>query len=124
MSKKVKIIFIALVALNILVFVVVSYLWITSDNQVEASKRIGNSQNLKVFTPSELARYNGVDPQLPIYLALDGFVYDISKGKEFYQVGGPYHDLAGKDSSKELHFAGGGIIKQKYPIVGRFETSK
>lgn len=123
MSKKVKSIFIILVALNIIILGIVSYLWIKSNLFVQAYKT-NNSKIYKVFTASELAKYNGVDPKLPIYLALDGYIYDISKGREFYQVGGPYHDLAGKDSSKELHLVGGGIIKRKYPIVGILDIAK
>jgi predicted heme/steroid binding protein len=74
---------------------------------------------LRKFTPTELKKYDGSDPNLPIYLAYNGDVYDITPGKKFYIVGGPYHDLAGKDSTKELNFAGGGIIKIKYKIIGK-----
>lgn len=75
----------------------------------------------KIFTVNELRQYNGEDPSKPIYLALDGFVYDVTAGKEFYQKGGSYHDLAGRDASQDLHLFGGGIIKRKYPIIGRLE---
>lgn len=71
------------------------------------------------FTQEELKKYDGTDPNLPIYLALDGNVYDVTKGKEFYEVGGSYHSLAGKDSSLELNIVGGDIIKRKYPVIGR-----
>jgi predicted heme/steroid binding protein len=121
MEKKAKNIFIALIALNILVLGIVGFIWFKSEMQVQAIKNTNKSHTLKVFTADTLAQFNGTDPKLPIYLALDGLVYDISKGREFYQVGRPYHDLAGKDSSKELHFAGGGIIQRKYPVVGRLE---
>lgn len=76
-------------------------------------------KDLKTFTLEELKQYNGTDPSLPIYLAYNGDVYDITAGREFYKMGGVYHDLAGKDSTKELNFAGGGIIKVKYKIIGR-----
>lgn len=79
--------------------------------------------NLKSYTPEELANFNGIDPKMPIYLALDGNVYDVSKGKEFYKLGGAYHDLAGKDSSTELHLVGGDIIKRKYPIIGKLSVN-
>lgn len=76
----------------------------------------------KVFTTEELKKYDGTDSKLPIYIALDGNVYDVTKGKEFYIPGAPYHSLAGKDSSVELHIAGGDIIKRKYPIVGKLSV--
>ena len=124
MSKKIKSVFIALIVLNCIVLGTVAFLWIKSDLQVQASKKTNQVQNVKTFTISELAKYNGIDPKLPIYLALDGYVYDISKGAEFYKVGGAYHDLAGKDSSVDLHLVGGGIIKRKYPIVGKLKIGK
>lgn len=77
------------------------------------------SQDLPAMNITELSKYDGTNPDLPIYLALDGEIYDITPGKEFYQVGGPYHDLAGKDSSTELHFIGGNIIRRKYKVVAR-----
>ena len=77
------------------------------------------SANRKTFTAEELKKYNGSDPTLPIYLSYEGNIYDVTAGKEFYQTGGPYHDLAGKDSTSEPNFAGGGIIKRKYPIIGK-----
>jgi predicted heme/steroid binding protein len=70
------------------------------------------------FTQTELSGYNGDDPSKPIYLAMDGLVYDVTPGKEYYQPGGDYHYLAGRDSSQELHIAGGVIIKRKYSVVG------
>jgi len=117
-----KTIFFALIVVNVVVLGIVGYVWIKSDMQVQASKQSSNNKNLKKFSTAELAKYNGVDPNIPIYLGLDGFVYDISKGREFYKVGGPYHDLAGKDSSKDLHLVGEGIIKRKYPVVGKLAT--
>lgn len=81
------------------------------------------ASHLKTFTSKELSTFNGVDPKLPIYLALDGNVYDVSKGKEFYRLGGPYHDLAGKDSSAELHLVGGDIIRRKYPVIGKLSVN-
>jgi predicted heme/steroid binding protein len=74
----------------------------------------------KVYTGSELQKFNGTDAKLPIYLAMDGYVYDVTNGRDFYAPGGPYHYLAGKDSSADLHIAGGSIIRAKYPIVGIF----
>lgn len=78
------------------------------------------STTLPTFTIAQLALHNGSDASLPIYIALDGYVYDVTQGKKFYQSGGVYHYLAGKDSSNTLHIMGGATIKQKYPIVGVF----
>ena len=71
------------------------------------------------FTPTKLAQFDGTDPAKPIYLGLDGLVYDVTAGKEYYDLQGRYHFLAGKDSSELLHLAGAGIIKVKYPVIGK-----
>lgn len=72
------------------------------------------------ITSEEIKEYNGTDSELPIYIALDGYVYDVSEGRKFYEEGGAYDYLAGKDSTKELSLIGGDIIKRKYPIIGTY----
>lgn len=79
------------------------------------------SSTLKIYSVANLQPFNGTDPGKPIYIGLNGLVYDVSSGQDFYQSGGPYHDLAGRDSSKELNLIGGAIIKRKYPVVGRLQ---
>lgn len=74
--------------------------------------------SLQEITKQELIRYDGSDSNMPIYIGLDGYIYDVTAGKKFYQAGAMYHYLAGKDSSKTLHILGGETIKQKYPIIG------
>mgnify|MGYP001570474240 CR=1 FL=1 len=76
--------------------------------------------DLPKYAAAALARYNGENGNLPIYIALDGYVYDVTAGKSFYVPGGTYHSIAGKDASRELHMFGGDVIKQKYPIVCMF----
>lgn len=83
---------------------------------------VANPGNLPVYTAVSLAHYDGTDDKLPIYIALDGYVYDVTSGKEFYVPGGTYHSIAGKDASQELHIFGGSIIKEKYKIVGVFSN--
>lgn len=74
---------------------------------------------MKNFTAEELKKYDGTDENMPIYMAYDGNVYDVTGGREYYRIGGSYHDLAGKDSTAQLNIAGGGIIKFKYKIIGK-----
>lgn len=77
---------------------------------------------LPSITADELSKYNGDSPDMPIYLALNGYVYDVSAGKDdFYGQGQAYHDLVGKDSSALLNIFGGEIIKRKYKIVGVYK---
>lgn len=80
------------------------------------------STNLPVFNQVTISKYNGNDANIPIYLALDGYVYDVSAGREnFYAPGESYHDIVGKDSSVLLHVFGADIIKKKYKIVGVYK---
>ncbi len=72
----------------------------------------------KVFHKADLAPFDGSDTSKPIYIGMNGLVYDTSSGRDFYKIGGVYHFLAGRDSSVELNMFGGAIIKRKYPVVG------
>jgi len=78
--------------------------------------------NLPKFSQSMLSKYNGDDPNTSIYIGLNGYVYDVTSGKDFYKTGAAYHDLAGKDSSKLLNVIGGDIIKRKYPVIGQLSN--
>jgi predicted heme/steroid binding protein len=82
---------------------------------------VANSADLPVYTTDNLAQYDGSDPNKAIYIGLNGYVYDVTPGKEFYVVGGAYHYLAGKDSSQDLNMIGGDIITRKYKVVGRLK---
>jgi membrane-associated progesterone receptor component len=55
-----------------------------------------------VFTIDELAKFNGTDSKLPIYLGVKGIVYDVSTKAEFYGVGGGYSLFSGREASRGL----------------------
>nr|POE86501.1 membrane steroid-binding protein 2 [Quercus suber] len=54
------------------------------------------------LTDAELSFYDGTDPTKPIYLALNGTIYDVSQGsgRGIYGPGGSYHVFAGKDAAR------------------------
>ncbi len=55
------------------------------------------------FTAQEVAMFDGKGPEgEPILTIIDGLVYDLQKGREFYGQGGPYHSFAGRDSTRLL----------------------
>ncbi|TFK43305.1 cytochrome b5 [Crucibulum laeve] len=64
--------------------------------------------NQRLFSERLLAEFDGTTEGKPIYLAIDGDVYDVSKGKA-YQPGGSYHILAGVDAARAF---GTGCFKQ------------
>jgi predicted heme/steroid binding protein len=88
--------------------------------QVEEQKTSKAPDILPSYSASSLAIFNGTDEAKPIYIALEGNVYDVTEGKKFYAPGGVYHFLAGTDGTTLLKVMGGDIIKKKYPVVGTF----
>lgn len=43
------------------------------------------------LSPEELARYDGSSDQRPVYVAIDGEVYDVSANRRIYGKGGSYN---------------------------------
>ncbi|XP_012681698.1 neudesin isoform X2 [Clupea harengus] len=101
------------------------------------------SKPVRLITEEELEIYDGSQDGQPVYMAIKGVVFDVTKGKEFYGKGAPYNALVGKDSTRAVakmsldpedltHDTAGltkeqlesldriftGTYKAKYPIVG------
>jgi predicted heme/steroid binding protein len=55
-------------------------------------------QNQRLFSEAGLAQFNGQNGK-PLFLAIDGDVYDVSQGKA-YQEGGSYHHFVGTDAAR------------------------
>lgn len=53
-----------------------------------------------MMTAEMLSEYDDTDPSKPIYLALMGNIYDVTKGKDYYGKDGGYHGFAGRDGSR------------------------
>lgn len=54
------------------------------------------------FTVAELKKYDGTQEDGRVLIAVNGKVYDVTKGKRFYGPGGPYAAFAGRDASRGL----------------------
>ncbi|KAF8490370.1 cytochrome b5-like heme/steroid binding domain-containing protein [Russula emetica] len=54
------------------------------------------------FTQEQLKAYDGTDASRPVYVAIKGTVFDVSRKRETYGPGGSYAVLAGKDGSRAL----------------------
>ena len=52
------------------------------------------------LTEEELLAYDGTDSSKPIYLAIDGSIYDVSTSPAFYGPGGNYHHFVGRDATR------------------------
>lgn len=92
----------------------------------QEQKKAEDAWKTRVFTAEELKKYNGKDG-MPVYVAADGIVYDLSKSK-YWKTGAhmKLHD-SGADLSKALHEQApksihkDGKILQKMPKVGVLE---
>ncbi|XP_021919132.1 membrane-associated progesterone receptor component 1 [Zootermopsis nevadensis] len=56
----------------------------------------------KDFTVEELRKYDGTGPDGRILVAVNGNVFDVTKGKRYYGPGGPYSAFGGHDASRGL----------------------
>lgn len=52
------------------------------------------------LTLEQLAAFDGTDESRPIYLAINGTIYDVTVGRRIYGPGGSYHWFAGCDASR------------------------
>lgn len=69
--------------------------WI--DHRYLKHRALGQKVDLSL---EELALYNGSDPRLPIYVAINGTVYDVTSSSRIYGPNGPYHAFSGKDGAR------------------------
>ncbi|PNY13911.1 neuferricin-like protein, partial [Trifolium pratense] len=61
---------------------------------------INNTSQQRLFSTQELSLFNGTDQGLPILLGILGSVFDVTKGKTHYGLGGGYNHFAGRDASR------------------------
>ncbi|KAI0541333.1 hypothetical protein GGR58DRAFT_16500 [Xylaria digitata] len=52
------------------------------------------------LTPAELATYDGTDETKPLYLAINGTIYDVSSNRRTYGPDGSYRYFAGADAAR------------------------
>ncbi len=100
------------------IILAISVVLIVGAKNIHKTPSVSVRGDLPTFTRDALKQFDGTNESLPIYVALDGYIYDVTAGASFYKPGGTYHSIAGIDATRELHIFGGAIIKEKYPIVG------
>ncbi|XP_053166127.1 neudesin isoform X2 [Hemicordylus capensis] len=75
-----------------------------SEQELRFQQPVPRKRPVRLFTESELARYNGQEENQPIYLAVKGVVFDVTSGKE--------------EELQSLDETFNNVYKAKYPIVG------
>ena len=88
----------------------------TLNTKINNNNAIGVTQNLKVFTATELAKYNGLNGE-PAYVAVDGLVYDLSA---VFRNGDHHGFSAGQDQSLAFHSHHDSQILNRFTVVGRY----
>lgn len=68
-------------------------------NNLNLDTVIDKNNKVKVYSPEELAHYNGLKIK-SLYLAVLGTVFDVTKGKKHYSKRASYHYFIGKDGSR------------------------
>ena len=89
------------------VCVVLVYLYFRSSTSHKGSS---SNESIKLPEPlpkqdltlEELRQYDGHGPDGRVCLAINGEIYDCTKGKRFYGPEGPYAPLAGHDATRSL----------------------
>lgn len=89
-NKRIVFLGIGLVIISVVIIMMV-FKYPTTEGSVQ-SVSLQNVE-LKQFSAEELSKYNGTNPDLPIYLAFEGKVYAVTAGKKYYEKGGSYHFL-------------------------------
>ncbi|CAO1621064.1 unnamed protein product [Sympodiomycopsis kandeliae] len=99
LSSILKWLFITLISIPILGhFITGDLFWTYQGKWRNPSRWIPVKQ--RTFTMNELSLYNGRDSSRPIYIAILGNVYDVTKGGTAYSPGGSYDFFAGRDASR------------------------
>jgi len=78
-----------------------SYLW-EYDGKWARLKTYWPEPSGRLFSESYLTTFDGTDASKPLYIAIDGEVYDVSSNRRTYGPGGPYHSMAGVDAARSF----------------------
>ncbi|KAM9921283.1 hypothetical protein OXX80_012206 [Metschnikowia pulcherrima] len=72
-----------------------------SPNEFELHNSQVDILTLPIYTRTQLLRYNGQDKNR-IFVAIKGYIYDVTSNRRNYGAGKSYHKLVGKDVSRLL----------------------
>jgi len=81
-------------------FITNSFLWGYDGKWVRLRTYLPEPDRL--FTEEGLSRFDGSNSDLPIFLAIDGDVFDVSSNRRVYGPGGSYHLMSGVDAARSF----------------------
>ncbi|XP_020288267.1 membrane-associated progesterone receptor component 1 [Pseudomyrmex gracilis] len=105
----------------ILVYKIVKSRARTPEPVVEVKKLPKLRRDFKI---EELTKYDGKGPDGRILVAVNGSVYDVTRGAKFYGPGGPYEAFAGKDASRALATFAVDAATDKYDDLSDLNTTE
>lgn len=76
------------------------------------------------FAIEELSKYDGKGPDGRILVAVNGSVYDVTRGARFYGPGGPYEAFGGRDASRALARFAVDAATDKYDDLSDLNTTE
>jgi len=76
------------------------------------------------MTLQELRKYDGIQGDGRVLCAINGRVFDVTKGKRFYGPGGPYSSFAGHDASRALAMFQTDLVKEEYDDLSDLDNSQ
>lgn len=91
-----------------------------ADPEIESTNRSIDISKLPLFTRPELAAYNGIHKK-QIYIAVKGFVYDVTNNDKNYGPGKSYHKLVGKDCSRLLGLGKLNLPEDSVPNTWKYD---
>ncbi|CAN8006158.1 unnamed protein product [Ixodes hexagonus] len=95
-----------LILTSVCVFLVYKIFFSRQQSKKSPEKREPELPPLKKqdMTLEDIRKYDGTStsPEGRVLVAVNGKVFDVTRGKNFYGPGGPYHAFAGHDASRGL----------------------
>ncbi|XP_011158769.1 membrane-associated progesterone receptor component 1 [Solenopsis invicta] len=76
------------------------------------------------FAIEDLTKYDGKGPDGRILVAVNGSVYDVTRGARFYGPGGPYEAFGGRDASRALARFAVDAATDKYDDLSDLNTTE
>lgn len=84
----------------VIVIISVAVLFFSNQKAInQVSTPSSSSKKGIIMSATELAKHDGSDPNIPVYIVILGRIYDVEKGRRHYGKGSGYNVFAGRDST-------------------------